>query len=179
MTAPTLDTPRLRLRLHELADLDACAAMWADPEVVRYVGGQPSTREEAWSRLLRYRGHWALLGFGFWALEERATGAFVGELGLADFQRSLEPSHGIEAGWALARAAHGKGYATEALRAAMAWGAAHAPAREVSAMIEPGNAASLRVAGKCGFREVARMTYHGDDVIVLRAPLAAQSLAQT
>ena len=190
MAVPIIDTPRLQLRGHEVADLDACAAMWADPEIVRYIGNRPSSREETWARLLRYRGHWELLGFGFWAVVERATGTFVGELGLADFRRevaswdprpassaaegwcgSIAPPLGAEAGWVIARAAHGQGYATEGLRAALAWGAAHVAAREVSAVIEPDNAASLRVAHKCGFTGVASATYHGAELIVLRALL--------
>jgi RimJ/RimL family protein N-acetyltransferase len=154
-----------------VADLDACATLWADPEVVRFIGNRPSTREDAWARLLRYRGHWELLGYGFWAITERASGAFVGETGLADFQRGLEPDLGVEAGWALLPAAQGQGYASEAVRAALAWGAEHVGAREVSAIIDSGNAPSLRVAARCGFAEVARVRYKGDDVIVLRAQL--------
>ena len=68
--------------------------------------------------MLRYAGHWQWMGFGFWALEEKSTGAFAGELGFAEFKRELEPSiQGIpEIGWVLAPHAHGKGYATEAVR---------------------------------------------------------------
>jgi RimJ/RimL family protein N-acetyltransferase len=171
MTPPTLETPRLRLRAHDIADLEACTALWADPEVVRYVGNRPSTREDAWARILRYRGHWELLGHGFWAITERATGMFVGETGLADFQRGLRPDLGVEAGWALVPTAHGKGYATEAVRAALAWGAAHLGPCEVSAIVDPSNGSSLRVAARCGFAEVGRARYKGDDVIVLRTTL--------
>ena len=177
MIPPTLETSRLSLRAHALADFEAVAAMWADPEVVRYIGNRPSTREESWSRLLRYRGHWEVLGFGFWAIVERASGAYVGDLGIAEFHRDLDVPLGVEAGWAIARAAWGKGFATEALRAAIAWAAAHVAARELDAMIEPANAASLRVAHKCGFAEFARTTYRGDEVVLLRAPL--QSPAHT
>jgi RimJ/RimL family protein N-acetyltransferase len=181
MIPPTLETPRLSLRAHALADFDACAAMWADPAVVRYIGNRPSTREEAWARLLRYRGHWALLDFGFWAIVERATGAFVGEVGFAEFRRAIEPPLGVEAGWVLARDAHGKGFATEALGAALAWATAHVPVRVIDAVVDVGNAASLRVANKCGFVEVRRATYHGEELVILRAPLSApaQSPAQT
>jgi RimJ/RimL family protein N-acetyltransferase len=168
MIPPTVETPRLRLRPHVVEDLDACTSLWADPEIVRYVGNRPSTREDAWARILRYRGHWELLGHGFWAITDRATGAFVGETGLADFRRGLHPDLGIEAGWALVPEAQGRGYATEAVSAALAWGAAHLGPRDVSAIIDPGNAPSLRVAMRCSFAEVARARYKGDDVIVLR-----------
>ena len=121
---PVIETERLILRGHRMEDFRDCAAMWALPEVVRYIGGKPFSGEEVWARLLRYVGHWQWMGFGFWALEEKATGAFAGELGFAEFKRELEPSiQGIpEIGWVLAPHAHGKGYATEAVQAVVAWG---------------------------------------------------------
>src|ERR1700728_3292085 len=88
---PVLETERLRLRGHRLDDFTACAAMWADPVVTRHIGGKPFSEEESWSRLLRYAGHWALLGFGYWVVEEKATGNFAGEIGFANYKRNLEP----------------------------------------------------------------------------------------
>ena len=119
---PVLHTERLKLRGHRLDDFIASAAMWADPNVTRHIGGQPLTEEEAWTKFLRYVGHWALLGFGYWVVEEKATGSFVGEIGFADYKRDLEPSlhDKPEIGWVLAPRSHGKGYATEAVRAAIA-----------------------------------------------------------
>ena len=101
---PVLETPRLVLRGHALADFADSARMWADPQVTRFIGGRPSTEEEAWARFLRYPGHWALLGYGYWVVVEKATGGFVGEVGLADFRREMTPSFAgePEAGWALA-----------------------------------------------------------------------------
>src|ERR1700730_13663720 len=117
---PVLESERLKLRGHRLEDFVHCAAMWADPEVARYIGGKPHTEEESWARLLRYVGHWSLLGFGYWVVEEKATGNFVGEIGFADYKRDLEPwFKGVpEIGWVFASHAHGRGYATEAVRAA-------------------------------------------------------------
>src|ERR1035438_972988 len=89
---PVLETERLRLRGHRLDDFDASAAMWADPNVTKHIGGHPLTEEEAWTKFLRYVGHWALLGFGYWVVEEKATGNFVGEIGFADYKRDLLPS---------------------------------------------------------------------------------------
>ncbi len=113
--APRLETPRLVLRAHEARDLDAVAALWSDPEVVRYISGTPFTRAESWSRILRYAGLWPIVGYGYWAVEERATGRFVGDVGLADFARELSPPiyETPEAGWVLSPLMHGKGYATE------------------------------------------------------------------
>jgi RimJ/RimL family protein N-acetyltransferase len=163
-----IDTPRLRLRGHRLDDFAACSAMWADPAVTRYIGGRPFSTEESWTRFLRYAGCWAMMGFGFWALEEKSTGLFLGELGFADFKRDMQPSFGDvpEAGWVLTTAAHGKGYATEALRAATAWGDESPQAPRTVCMIHPDNAPSIRVAEKCGYREERRSEYRGNPVIV-------------
>jgi RimJ/RimL family protein N-acetyltransferase len=169
-SVPALDSPRLSLRGHTIPDFAESAAMWADPEVTRYIGGRPSTEEEAWARLLRYAGLWALLGFGYWAIREKGSGRFVGEVGLADFRRQMDPSLGEapEIGWVLSPWAHGKGYATEAALAVIAWSERRfgAGVRTVC-IIDPANVASLRVAEKCGYREVCRTTYKGDATVVL------------
>jgi RimJ/RimL family protein N-acetyltransferase len=166
---PVLETERLRLRAHRAEDFAACAAMWCDPIVVRYIGGKPLSAEEAWAKVLRYAGLWALLGFGYWALEDKSTGLYVGELGFADFKRNIQPSlDGVpELGWALVSQEHGKGYATEAVRAAIAWGdGAFATGRTVC-IISPENVASMRVAEKCGLREYQRTMYKEHEVILL------------
>jgi RimJ/RimL family protein N-acetyltransferase len=165
---PTLETERLKLRGHRLEDFNHCAAMWADANVTRFVGGKPLTEEESWRRMLGYVGHWSLLGFGYWVAEEKATGKFVGEIGFADYKRDLEPSlKGVpEIGWVLASHAHGRGYATEAVRAAVGWGDAHFPAQRTAYIISPENIASVRVAVKCGYREFANATYRGHPTVM-------------
>jgi RimJ/RimL family protein N-acetyltransferase len=89
---PVLETARVRLRPYRLTDFDAYAALWADPDVVRFLGGTPFTREQAWIRFLRQIGLWHHLGFGFWVIEDRASGAFAGECGFHDLQRGLTPT---------------------------------------------------------------------------------------
>jgi RimJ/RimL family protein N-acetyltransferase len=165
---PILETERLRLRGHRLADFADCAAMWSDPIVTRHIGGKPFSREEVWARMLRYVGHWAWLGFGYWAVEEKATGELVGELGFADYKRDIQPSiEGTpELGWALASRVHGKGYATEAVRAAIVWGDEHFERVRTVCLIHPENVASIRVAEKCGYQEFERTTYK-DHAVVL------------
>lgn len=173
---PIVETPRLILRGHTTDDFGDCAAMWADPEIVRFIGGQPSSGEQAWARLLRYVGHWELLGFGFWAVVERATGRFAGEIGLADFKREIDPPVGdLETGWVLQRWAHGRGFATEALAAVLAWSDAKFPRRPTACVIDPANTASIRVAMKCGYVERARRTYHGDPILVFERYSAAHT----
>jgi RimJ/RimL family protein N-acetyltransferase len=163
-----IQTERLTLRPPTLGDFEDCTAMWSDQAIIRHIGGRSFTREESWLRFLRYVGHWNLFDFGFWTVRERVGDKFVGEVGMGDFRREITPNFGgdPEMGWVLARDAHGKGYATEAALAALAWmDSRHSPARMVC-MIDPENVASLRVAAKCGFREFARTTYKNSAVVL-------------
>lgn len=167
MQAPVIETARLVLRAHRLDDFDVLAAMWREPEVVRYISGKPSTPEQSFTRLLRYAGHWALLGYGYWAIQDRETGDFAGEAGFADYHREIEPPlHGMpELGWIVAPRWQRKGYATEAVRACLEWGAQHwEPGTRFSCIITPDNVPSIRVAEKCGFMVHVRTTYQGDAV---------------
>jgi RimJ/RimL family protein N-acetyltransferase len=166
---PTLQTERLVLRPHGLEDFEALRAMWADEDVFRHIGGVPSTREQSWTRLLRYAGHWQHLGFGYLAIEEKETGRFVGEAGFQEAQRDIAPSMKgtLEAGWVLSPSVHGKGYATEALQALIGWAEEHFPDLSMTCIIAPDNAASLRLADKLGFREAAITTYGGKPTVLL------------
>ena len=166
--APSIDTERLTLRGHRPDDFAETAALWGDPEVTRHVGGSPLTEEEGWTRFLRYFGHWAVRGFGYWVVRERSSGRMVGEVGFADYKRAVEPPFGTapEIGWVLATWASGRGYATEAVRAILDWGAQHFGTVRTVCMIRPANVRSLRVAEKCGYREYARTTYKGVPVIL-------------
>lgn len=161
---PVLETYRLTLR----DDFDDCAAMWADPTVTRYIGGKPSTRQQSWSRLLSYVGHWTLMGYGYWAIESKATGKFIGELGFADFKRDITPSIGDapELGWALMSHAHGNGYAIEAVRAVVAWGDAHLESRTTVCVVNPENVASVRIAEKAAYRELHRTVYNERPTVI-------------
>lgn len=171
MSVPVIQTNRLTLRAHGIEDFAACAAMWADPAVTRYIGGRPSTSEEVWGRLLRYAGHWALLGFGYWALVEKSSGEFVGELGFADFHRDMHPAIDVpELGWALVSRVHGQGYGTEAVSAALRWGDEHFNPSRTVCLIHPDNAASIRVAGKCGYRQWRPMEYKGQPTLLFDRP---------
>jgi RimJ/RimL family protein N-acetyltransferase len=167
--APVIETQRLRLRGHRYDDLAHCVAMWADPNVTKFVGGRASTEQQTWSRLLSYIGHWAVLGFGYWAIEEKDSGEFVGEIGFADFKRDIASSMrgSPELGFALAPQFHGKGYATEAVRAVIVWGDAHLPYQRSVCLVDPGNLASLRVLEKCGYGVFEESTYNGQQVLFL------------
>jgi len=165
---PVLETERLKLRGHRPDDFKEGCALWADPVVTRYTGGRPFTPEEVWTRLLRYAGHWRWMGFGYWAIEEKATGRFAGELGFADYKRDIEPplDGAPELGWIVTPRLHGQGCATEAVRAVQTWGDSNLGRARTVCLIHPENAASLRVAAKCGFQESYRATYKSEDTIV-------------
>jgi RimJ/RimL family protein N-acetyltransferase len=166
--APVLETARLKLRPHRVDDFAPSAAMWADPMVTRYIGGKPLSGEEAWTKLLRYAGHWSVMGFGYWAVEEKQTSRFIGELGFADYQRDLEPPLGStpEAGWIFSPAAQGKGYAGEALAEVLAWGETHFEGGRTVCLIHPENAASIRLAEKYSYKELRRTSYRDRPAIV-------------
>jgi len=166
---PVIETERLRLRGHELRDFDASAGMWGDQDVTRFIGGKPSTREDSWGRLLRYIGHWQALDHGFWLIEEKATGVFVGEGGFGSFKREIAPRiEAPEQGWALSPAMHGKGYAFEAMSAAAAWGERFFGRTDFVCIIAPENQPSLALAGKLGYREYTRASYKGETTVMLR-----------
>lgn len=159
MSDRAIVTPRLAMRPHDVSDFPGLKAMWADPAVVRFLGGVTSTDEESWGRLLRYAGSWGLLGYGFWAVRRADTGDYVGDVGFLDGHRTgVDGFHGDpEIGWALVTAAHGQGFATEAVQAALGWGRGRF--RRCVAMINPDNAASVAVAVRCGFRAFSMARY--------------------
>lgn len=163
-----LQTPRLVIAPPAVEDFAGIARLWADPEVTRFIGGKPLGREECWSRLLRARGHWELMGYGYWTVRLKAGGGFLGEVGFGDFQRAIDPPFegAPEMGWAFVPQAHGQGLAREAAEAALAWAAGRL-GRRLVCLIDPANAPSLKLAGRLGFVEYARTTYRGEPTVLL------------
>lgn len=169
MTAaiPMLETARLILRGYRNEDFPALVALWSDPRTTRLMGMKPMSEEDVWAKYLRSVGSWEVNGFGFWAIEEKASGSFVGEAGFLNAKRAIEPPLPIpEMGWSLVPGVQGKGYATEAVAAAIAWGESHFGRVRFSCIIAPENAPSLRVAARFGFVEAARTTYKDHPTIV-------------
>lgn len=175
MEVPILHTERLRLRGHRSDDFAACAAMWSDPVINRYTTGKPLSPELAWAKALRNAGLWPVLGYGYWAIEEKASGEFVGEAGFADFKRDIQPSiAGLpELGYVFCSRVHGQGYATEAVRAAIDWVDRNLGVKRTVCIIHQGNAASIRLAEKCGYREFQRSRYKEHDVIMFERRIGA------
>ncbi|MEQ1610329.1 MAG: GNAT family N-acetyltransferase [Hyphomonadaceae bacterium] len=160
---PTIEAERLRLRAHTVAAFQGSIPICNDTIVTRFIGGRPYTPEEVGQRLQRYAGSWVLLGHGFWAIEEKATGRLVGEVGIMDAKRDMDPPFGddLEVGWALRPKVHDRGYATEALKAMLDWEQRMLASPCLVALIDPDNAASIKLAHKFGFRERARTAYRG------------------
>jgi RimJ/RimL family protein N-acetyltransferase len=167
--APRLETDRLILRPHRTEDFADCAAMWREPQVVKYTVGTESPPQRTWQRLLAYCGHWALLGFGYWAVESRGTGRYIGELGFADFHRDLPQSvQGLpEIGWALAVEGRGRGYATEALCKVLEWGDANFEAAATFCIIHRENHASVQLARKFGYLTEVRAATDSEPSMLL------------
>jgi RimJ/RimL family protein N-acetyltransferase len=166
---PTIHTERLTLRSHRLDDFESFCALWSDEDVVRHISGTPSTREQSWARMMRYAGLWHHLGFGFLAIEEKASGRLVGEAGFQEVLRDITPSleGTLETGWAFMPSVHGRGYATEALRALVGWADPRFPDRSMTCIISPNNPPSLRLADKIGFSQMALTSYAGKPAVLL------------
>jgi RimJ/RimL family protein N-acetyltransferase len=177
---PVLETTRLILRAHRPEDFAASTALWGDPNVTRLIMGKPLTEEEVWSRLLRYAGHWQWLGFGFWAVEEKASGQLIGEMGFADYKREIVPNFAgtPELGYVLASSAQRKGFATEAVKSIVAWGDEHFQAARTVCLMSPDNQISRSVAEKCGYREFQRSSYHGQPIVMLERLAPGENLAR-
>lgn len=155
--APRLETPRLVLRAWRGDDFEPFAAMMADADVSRFLttDHRPRDRAEAWRDMALFVGHWALRGYGLFAVEEKASGAFVGRVGAW----SPENWPGLELGWALARPHWGKGYAYEGARAAGDWMFAQLTPERIVSLIDARNTRSRNLARRLGM-QIATSTVH-------------------
>jgi RimJ/RimL family protein N-acetyltransferase len=147
-------TTRLRLRRWRADDLAPFAALNADPRVVEFLAG-PLTREESDALVARIESHFDTHGFGFFAVECLDDGGLAGFVGLSvpRFEAPFTPC--VEIGWRLANAVQGRGYATEAARAALAYGFETVGLREIVSFTVPANVRSRRVMEKLGLRRDA------------------------
>lgn len=143
-----LRTDRLLLRGWRKSDLAPWAAMNADPDVREYFPGV-LTREQSEASADRFQADLDERGWGWWAVEVRGTGEFIGFTGLDPVEEGM-PFSGVEAGWRLARTAWGHGYATEAARAVLDFGFDHLRLPEILAVTTATNLRSQAVMRRLG-----------------------------
>jgi RimJ/RimL family protein N-acetyltransferase len=162
-----LSTERLRLRQWRDSDLDAWAAMNADPQV-REFWPDLLTREQAAASMEYFRGELAERGWGWCAVEVAASGEFIGMVGLDPVDEDA-PVTGVEAGWRLARTAWGRGYATEAARAVLTFGFRALQLPEILAISVAGNERSRALMRRLGMTHDPAEDF--DDVSMPPGPL--------
>jgi RimJ/RimL family protein N-acetyltransferase len=158
ISIPRLRTERLLLREYRTADFDAFAAQLVDPEATKFI--DTADRKSAWRVFTAQMGLWVLQGAGWWAVELRETGEVVGNVGA--FFREGRPD--IEIGWNTYRAFWGRGFATEAAGEAIRHAFEDRGERRVTALIDAGNIASLRVAAHLGLEHEANDELFGKPV---------------
>lgn len=168
---PVLETERLILRGMVRGDFAAFAAIWTEPEVVRFIGGKARTEAESWSSFLRNAGSWAMDGFGQWGIFRKADGILLGTTGFFRAMRGVGADFDAtpEAGWVLSAQSHGKGYGPEAVEAAHAWFDRQPFGGSSGAMIDVGHAVSLRLAAWFGYKLLREAEFSGDKVLLFCA----------
>jgi RimJ/RimL family protein N-acetyltransferase len=163
MRVPTLTTERLLLRPFIEDDVAPLHALMQDADVMRYVGDRRvPTLQETWRAVAGWIGHWALRGYGLWAVVERDTGEVIGRAGL------INPIDwpGPEVGYLLGKRWWGRGYATEAAAAAMAWGFTTIGFERLISLIDPANAPSIAVAERLGETLLGETGLLGNRVLI-------------
>ena len=166
----SLETERLLLRMFRNDDFEAYHAMCGDTEVMEFIGdGKALTRLEAWRQIAAMLGHWQLRGYGSWALEEKSSGRLLGRAGFINPEGWPE----LEIGWMLGRESWGRGYATEAARAALEHGRSAFGFTRVTSLIAPQNIRSIRVAERIGGREESGIEFLGKTLRVYGYDLRA------
>lgn len=160
---PTIETARLRLTAFHERHFEAYAAMIADPETTRFVGdGQPLDRMNAWRSMAMLIGHWALRGYGMWAVELKDTGEFIGRVGLLN----PEGWPDVELGWMLVPQHRQHGYATEATTAVVDFAFRSLGMPRLISLIRVDNVRSERVARRLGGRQGTTIDFLGKATLV-------------
>lgn len=161
---PVLTTPRLILRVLDRDDLDAVMRVHGDPEVMRFSVGGAKTGDEVVGFIDRAAAFHRRDGFSQWAVVLRDTGACIGECGI--LRQEIEGRGEHEISYRLARAAWGRGIATEAAAACRDFALGSLRLARVVSIIDPRNAASMRVAHKIGMRHEGDARFHGIAVAI-------------
>ena len=163
MNEVRLETERLILRTYRLSDFEDHFKLCADPDVMRYLlGGKPLSRFEAWRHMAFLVGHWELLGYGYFAAEEKATGRFIGRIGYTN----PEGWPGFEVGWTITPEFQGKGFATEGGRFLLQYAFNKMGRDHVISVIHPDNKPSIRVAERLGEKLEGSADVEGTTMLV-------------
>lgn len=164
-TIPTITTNRLMLRAFVQRDLEEYAAIIGDPEVTKHLGdGKALSRGEAWRQMAMILGHWTLLGYGLWAVEERATGALIGRIGC----QQPEGFPGFEIAYTLGQRFWGRGFAREGAGAALAYAREVLGRTSIISVIRPANTSSIRVAQSLGATLDGEIEFFGGPASIYR-----------
>ena len=153
-----LETPRLRLRQWRASDAESVIDFYSDPQISRYVGG-PRLPDQAWRGMALMMGHWQLKGYGYWAVEEKRSGNFVGCTGL--WQSPGWPE--LELGYWLVKSHHGKGYGKEAAIACRDYARDELNADSLVSYIDKDNLPSIKLAENLGayYDKTIELDVHG------------------
>ena len=156
-----IETARLLLRPLSLDDVDAMAPMYADAEVMTFIGGV-KTREQTAEQIVRIMSLFSEQGFGLYGVVEKSSGSLLGRAGL--IAQQVEGARELELAYGLKRQAWGQGYATEAIVAVREWGFRQLEAPHFVSLVHAANSRSARVAERLGARHDRDVDYHGQRV---------------
>jgi RimJ/RimL family protein N-acetyltransferase len=167
MTIPTLETPNLLLRPWQPADAEDLYAIVQEPGIFQYFP-RPSAPPRPWvdKYIQHHLDHWQARGMGHWAVVTRQEQRLVGWTGL-EYLPELDQ---VEVAYLLSTSVHGRGYATQAARAACAYGFETCRLPLIIGLVHPQNAASIRVLEKCDLAYTDRLTLWGLELLRYSAP---------
>jgi len=144
-----LETARLTLEPYNDSHYEGLRRMDSDTRVMRYINqGIAKTPEETWEGIRRVQARWEQYGYSWWVIKEKASGEIVGAACL----QHLANVDGapLEIGWRLVPEHHGKGYATEAAKAIIAFAVERTGTTYLVAVADPDNIPSHRVMQRLG-----------------------------
>lgn len=166
-----LITDRLILSPVKPEDYQDLLRLWSNAAFSNAIIGRSVTEEEVWYRLLRDLGHWQVKGWGNWSMRLKDNGTYLGSAGLLYYRRTLDPAFDVpEVGWGIDPDYHGKGLASEGVKAVLAWADANLPDRGTACMISPENNPSIKLALRQGFQLYAQSRYNGTEVNLYARP---------
>ena len=158
---PSLESNRLLLRGITEKDLRAYSKIYADSDYMRFLGygeedGKPQDVENTWRTIAFILGHWAMRGYGTWAVVEKKSNKFIGGVGLFNLTNISQ----IELSWGISPKFWGKGYATEAALLALQFAFVEKKFPSAKALIYPKNHKSIKVARRLGFENRGRTVFY-------------------